>query len=123
MIATKRYINHLRYNCWMHIDDALERYILSIYEEEPFPGEWSEQDLYEQIRKLEYSYKSGDLVIPPIPSKYKRLQNRYNDLQNDILDLAILYYSRCGELPEQFDYLNMIAAATVGGLDVQFEKE
>jgi hypothetical protein len=122
MTATKRYVNHLRNKCFFYIDEALERYILSIYEEEPFPNEWSEQDLYEQIRKLVCAYNRGELVIPVIPSKYNRLKNRYLDLQNDISDLAILYYRKCGELPGQFDYLNVIAAASVEGEEAQYEE-
>ena len=122
MIATKSYINYLRENCRMRIDKALESYILSVYEEEPFPYEWSEQDLYEQIRKLSRAYDKGELTIPAIPSKYARLLKRYNDLQNEIVDLAILYYSQCGKLPGQFDYLNPIAAANAGGLEVWHER-
>jgi hypothetical protein len=97
----------------MDIDKTLERYILSEYEEEPFPYEWSEQDLYEQIRKLVNAYNGGCLSIPSIPSKYKRLQKRYESLHSDFLDLVMLYYEHCGELPRQFDYLAAFVGANI----------
>ena len=46
-----------------HIDKTLETYLLATYEEEPFPYEWSEQDLYEQVRKLIFQYEQGNLEM------------------------------------------------------------
>ena len=116
MTATKRYINRLRNNCRMAIDQALELYILSEYEEEPFPFVWSDQDLYEQIRKLVITYNDGGLIIPPIPSKYRRLKCRYEEIQKRFLRLLELYFERCGELPEEFPWL-----ATPTGADISVE--
>ena len=112
MTATKRYINQLRHECRMDIDKALEMYILSQYEEEPFPFVWTEQDLHEQIRKLVIAYNDGRLSIPPIPSKYRRLKNRYEELRIAILHLAQLYFERRGELPEDFDWLSPVVGAS-----------
>jgi len=113
MIATKRFINHLRHKCRIDIDETLERYILSIYESEPFPYVWTEQDLYEQIRKLADSYNNGSLDIPPIPSKVKRFRKRQEELQSDFIDLITLYYERCGELPKQFDCFSAVVEADI----------
>ena len=121
MVATKKYINSLRSRGWMHIDRTLERYILSEYEEEPFPYEWSEQDLYEQIRNLVNEYNAGNLVVPLIPYKLKRLQNRYHELQKDFLDLVQQYYERCGGLPQQFGYLSMSISGYVDTEEEEYE--
>jgi hypothetical protein len=93
----------------MDIGQALELYILSEYEEEPFPFEWSDQDLYEQIRKLVMEYNDGMLVIPPIPSKYRRLKRRYEEIQKHFIRLAELYFERCGELPQEFAWMDPAA--------------
>ena len=58
------------------IDKPLEEYLLATYEEEPFPEEWSEQDLYEQIRKLIIRYEQGELDIT-VPSVEERYKSRY----------------------------------------------
>ncbi|HIT90460.1 MAG TPA: hypothetical protein IAC41_08600 [Candidatus Merdenecus merdavium] len=68
------------------IDKPLEQYLLATYEEEPFPYEWSEQDLYEQIRKLIIQYNQGKLDIT-IPSAEERLRIRYETLKDSYLDL------------------------------------
>ena len=53
MLLTK---NDLRKMCQSHqwvITSVLEKYLLSIYGQEPDEyHEWSEQDIYEQVRKI-----------------------------------------------------------------------
>lgn len=51
MIITKKDINFLRRNFW-RISDELESEILEKFGKEPEPDEYTEQDLYEQIRKM-----------------------------------------------------------------------
>ena len=52
MTLTVKFLNEM-FRIWGDkIDQPLEKYLLTTYEKEPFPEEWSEQDLYEQIRKL-----------------------------------------------------------------------
>ena len=51
MIITKKDINFLRRKFW-RISDELEREILEKFGKEPEPYEYTEQDLYEQIRKM-----------------------------------------------------------------------
>ena len=123
MIATKRYINHLRYKCRMKIDKELERYILLEYEEEPFPYEWSEQDLYEQISKIVNAYNNGTLDIPHTLSKYKRLRMRYDELQNEFFELAMLYCEVCEKLPERFDYLSVFMGVDTVFSDKEVQNE
>jgi hypothetical protein len=106
MIVTRKYINRLRNSCMMQIDKALEGYILSEYEEGPFPYEYTEQDLCEQIRKLANEYNAGRLAIPSIPSRHKRLQKRCGELKKDFPGAAPLYCERCGGLPEQPGCMN-----------------
>jgi len=87
MIADKNFVGILRNKYHLEIDERFEAYILAEYEEEPFPNEWSEQDLYEQIRKLAMTHKKGKLdttVKPPI----QRLRERYEELQGEYMDLA-----------------------------------
>lgn len=69
-----------------HIDKPLEEYLLATYEEEPFPYEWREQDLYEQIRKLIFQYEQGKLDIS-VPSFPERQSMRYDALKESYLEL------------------------------------
>ena len=52
MIVTKAYLKKLQQCYQFEMDAPLARYLLAEYEVEPFPHEYSEQDLHEQIRKL-----------------------------------------------------------------------
>jgi len=52
MTITKRKLKKLcKDNRWVICSD-LETYILDYFKDEPYPYTWSEQDIYEQIRKL-----------------------------------------------------------------------
>lgn len=81
MILTRSYLIHIKQYYGIYIDEALAKYLLTRYEEEPFPYEYSEQDLYEQIRKLVYQYKKGTLDISIKPPK-QRLMDRYEALKS-----------------------------------------
>jgi len=86
MILTNRFLNEM-FRMWGdRIDKPLEEYLLATYEEEPFPYEWSEQDLYEQIRKLILQYNQGKLDIT-IPSAEERQRIRYEALKDSYLEL------------------------------------
>lgn len=63
MTADKAFIEYLRKSYQLNIPDELEAYLLQEFGEEPFPYEYSEQDLYEQIRKLEMKYHQGKLDV------------------------------------------------------------
>ena len=83
------------------IDKPLENYLMATYEEDPFPYEWSEQDLYEQVRKLIFQYKDGMLDIS-VAEPQERLRMRYYDMKESYLELL-------GEVTELRD---TIGAAT-----------
>ena len=86
MTLTKKFLNEM-FRIWGdHIDEPLETYLMATYEEEPFPYEWSEQDLYEQIRKLILQYEDGILDIS-IPSYQERQMMRYDALKESYLEL------------------------------------
>jgi len=52
MIATKEYIQELREKSGFNISKGQEKRILKKLGEEPEPEEYTEQDLFEQIRKI-----------------------------------------------------------------------
>lgn len=58
MIVTKKYIRNLREKSFMEISEETEKRILEQFGKEPEPDEdgckhtYTEQDLYEQIRKI-----------------------------------------------------------------------
>ena len=63
----------------MPIDESLKRCLLDEYGEEPFPYEWSEQDLYEQIRKISYRYESLKKDRDAV-ARHALLEYRYRNL-------------------------------------------
>ena len=104
MVATKRHIDRLRNEGRMDISRELERHILSELGDEPFPYEWTEQDLDENIRRIVGEHRDGRLAVPPAESKYKRLLRRHEELQKDFLGLLAEYHSLRGALPGKFDW-------------------
>ena len=83
MILTTIFLKEMFLQRGYHIDKPLETYLMATYEEDPFPYEWSEQDLYEQIRKLVFQYEEGVLDIS-VPSHQERQRMRYDDLKKVI---------------------------------------
>jgi len=80
MIVTKAYLKKLQQRYQFEIDAPLAGYLLAEYGVEPFPNEYSEQDLHEQVRKLVDQYRQGSLNIQ-LKSPIKRLKERYETLQ------------------------------------------
>jgi len=52
MISTKKYIQELREKSGFNISEEQEKLIFEMLGEEPKPEEYTEQDLFEQIRKM-----------------------------------------------------------------------
>jgi len=52
MVATKEYIQELREKLGFNISKKQEKLIFEKFGEEPVPEEYTEQDLFEQIRKM-----------------------------------------------------------------------
>lgn len=86
MILTTKFLNKMFRQWGDPIDKPLETYLLATYDEEPFPYTWSEQDLYEQIRKLIFQYEQGTLDIS-ISSTEERKKMRYESLKDSYLEL------------------------------------
>lgn len=89
------------------IDKPLQTYLLATYEEDPFPNEWSEQDLYEQTRKLIFQYEKGELDIT-IPSRQERDKLRYESLKDNYLELS----SETIHLREKILYIRSVVDAS-----------
>lgn len=56
MVATPQMIQYLRIHAREKIDSELEALILDQLGSEPYPHIYSEQDIYEQMRKLMQKY-------------------------------------------------------------------
>lgn len=79
MVVNKKYIEKLRRESPFPIDESLERCLLDEYGEEPFPYEWSEQDLYEQFRKISYRYQTLKKDYDAV-ARYALMEYRYQSL-------------------------------------------
>lgn len=79
------------------LPDDLKRYLLVKYAEEPFPYEFSEQDLYTNIRHNIHAYEAGELdVTVKIPAERWQAEREY--LQN-------LYIEKACEARELSEYV------------------
>ncbi len=77
--------------------DELKKYLLVQYGQEPFPYEFSEQDLYANIERDIRAYEAGELNITlQSPSELWQKEREY--LQN-------LYIEKCHEARELADYV------------------
>jgi hypothetical protein len=85
------FIEHLRKRYGMNIPENLEAFLLEEYDEEPFPYEYSDQDLYEQIRKLVMNYHKG-LVDVTLKGSELRLKQRFQSLKDEYI--AAMYKIR-----------------------------
>lgn len=80
--------------------DELKKYLLVKYSKEPFPYEFSEQDLYTNIEKDIRAYCAGNMdVTIKNPSEYWQVEREY--LQN-------LYIDKCREISELEDYIEKL---------------
>lgn len=66
MILTHNLIDRLRFPGRMDIDAELETQLLKQFGDEPYPHEYSEQDLYDQVRKYVMDYsREKEAATPP----------------------------------------------------------
>lgn len=84
MIVDKAFVEYLRVTYKMNIPKELEAFLLEEYCEEPFPYEYREQDLYEQIRKLEMKYHDGLLNVA-LKGPEHQLKQRYETLKYEYI--------------------------------------
>jgi hypothetical protein len=94
MTINETIVKKLEHTYRKSFSDGLKQYLLVKYAEEPFPYEFSEQDLYTNILQDIRNYEAGELDIT-IKSAFKRwqeereyLQNLYIDKLNENRDLA-----------------------------------
>ena len=69
------------------LPDELKRYLLVKYAEEPFPHEYSEQDLYTNIQHDIYAHEAGELDVT-VKSPSERWQEEREYLQNLFIEKA-----------------------------------
>lgn len=69
MIIDKKLLNELEFNRRITIPNELKKYLLIKYSKEPWPYEYSEQDLYENILDDIRRYMAGELSFKGISPK------------------------------------------------------
>lgn len=93
MTINKSIIKELEHTYRKAFPDDLKQYLLVKYTEEPFPHEFSEQDLYTNIHQDIRNYEAGELdVTVKSPSERwqeerEYLQNLYIEKFNEVCDL------------------------------------
>lgn len=79
------------------LPDELKQYLLVRYSEEPFPYEYSDQDLYANIERDIQAYEAGNLDVA-VKSPSERWQEEREYLQN-------LYFEKACEARELAEYV------------------
>lgn len=80
-----------------HFTDEFKQYLLVKYGQEPFPYEYTEQELYTNIRRDIRAYEAGELDVT-VKSPAERWQEEREYLQN-------LYAEKACEVRELADYI------------------
>lgn len=94
MILSNIIDRQLRALCEGHFPEALRGYLLAKYREEPFPYQFTEEDLYEHIRQDIQDYKAGrlDVTQQPLGIDYKQeleeLQHSYLECLSEVRELS-----------------------------------
>lgn len=65
MKATPRFVRRLREETRLSIDQDLEALILKRFGTEPYTHTYTEQDLFEPVRKLVIDYNGEHRQVPP----------------------------------------------------------
>ncbi len=97
MTINKTIIKELEDTYRKHFPHELRQYLLVKYADEPFPYEFSEQDLYTNIRHDICAYEAGKLDVT-VKSPSERWQEERKYLQN-------LYIEKACEARELADHL------------------
>lgn len=103
MIINKRFIRELEEARGEIFTNELKRYLLVEYAQEPFPCEYTEQDLYTNIEKDIRDYEAGKLDIT-VKSPFERRREEREYLQ----DLCIEKFCEIRELEEYIAELENI---------------
>lgn len=102
MTITKAIIKELEHTYRRYLPVDLKRYLLVKYSEEPFPYEYSEQDLYTNIHDDIRDYESGKLDIT-----VKGLSERWKDERNYLQNI---YVEKCSEAHDLEEYVAELEA-------------
>ncbi len=97
MVINKTIIKELEDAYRISFNSSLKKYLLVKYGEEPFPHEFSEQDLYTQIEHDIRAYEAGELDV-----KVKSQSDRWKEEREY---LRSLYIDKCYEIRELSDYV------------------
>ena len=102
MTISKALIRELEYTHRKYLPDDLKRYLLVKYSQEPFPHEYSEQDLYMCIHEDIRDYESGKL-----DASIKKSSERWKD-ERDYLQS--IYVEKCWEVRGLEEYVAELEA-------------
>ena len=97
MILDKHTLHQLEQSQMKVFDEAFKAYLLTAYGQEPFPYVYSEQDLFEHIRKDLDAYEKGQLDLTVDPVKH---------WQRERAELQRLYARQEAELQDLTTYVN-----------------
>lgn len=97
MLINKKIIREYENSHIRFLPEDLKRYLLVKYAEEPFPYEYSEEDLYHNIGRDIRKYKAGELDVT-IKSPSERWQEEREYLHN-------LYCEQFFKVRELEDYV------------------
>ncbi|MGB4660603.1 MAG: hypothetical protein WBI07_15620 [Mobilitalea sp.] len=100
MIIDKKIITGFERNRRKAFSDNFKKYLLEKYSKEPFPYEYSEQDLYAHIEKDIRAYDSGKLNIT--------IKNHSEKWQEEREYLQCLYIEKCRELNDLNEYVEKL---------------
>lgn len=100
MVINASIIKELEINCRRLLSDELKRYLLAKYKHEPFPYEYSKQDLYTNITNDIRDYEAGNLDVT-----VKTLSERWMEEREY---LQSLYVEKCHEVHNLREYINRL---------------
>jgi hypothetical protein len=97
MTINKRIIAEFERTYRRFFPNDLKRYLLTKYSQEPFPHEFSEQDLYTNIEKDIRAYEAGELEVTT-----KSPSQRWKEERETLVDL---YMKKCREISHLEEYI------------------
>ena len=90
MTISKEVIQNIEKGGRIIISDDLKQYLIATYSDDPFPHEYSEQDLYTNIYRDIHAYETGKLDVTTKSPSERRQQECEN--------LKALYIEKCQEV-------------------------
>jgi hypothetical protein len=97
MILNEKTLKGLERSSRKAFPGDLKQYLLVKYGEEPFPYEFTEQDLYENIRRDIRDYEAGELDVT--------VKTRSEYRQEELEHLQALYIEKLAEIRDLRNYI------------------